>query len=35
MNGWGTDGLAHCDATTGMAVARIEKYLGEEWLLTA
>jgi hypothetical protein len=25
---WGTEGLAHCDRVTGMAVAQIETYLG-------
>jgi hypothetical protein len=27
---WGTSGLAYCDPVTGMAVARIETYLGKE-----
>jgi hypothetical protein len=31
IKGWGTQGLAHCDPVTGMAVARLETNLSGNW----
>ena len=30
IKAWGTRGLAYCDPVTGMAIARIETYLGKK-----